>query len=237
MKPILEITNPDEFLDLDYRLLAEGRVDVTEKDFRHIFGLCDGFWMHNGDPTMPHAELISGKHSNGYINCGKPLSYPRVCELMAYQTARVVRSFYDGPIDWVIGSDHASATLTFALASIMCARHEFTEKGPNDTQVWKRHTIEDGQTILQCEELMTTSKTTLAVRKGIREGNPNPVTFAPVIAVMAHRSNATAVEDTSVVFAYHFDIEVWGPDDCPLCKGGSEALRPKGNWARLTGKA
>lgn len=236
MKGILETTTPKDLLNLDWRALVEGGVDVTEQEFRYIFGLLDALWTHNGDPKMPHAELVSKRHSNGYVNCSEPFSYPSVTNLMAHQIARVIRSSYDGKIDWVVGSAHASATFSFAVASILGARHEFTEKTPQDDQVWKRHKIKEGEVVLQCEDLMTTSKTTLAVRNGIIEGNPDPVTFAPIIGVLVHRSSLKEVNGTPIVYAYHLDIATWGPEECPLCKEGSEVLRPKEHWARLTGK-
>ena len=29
-------------------------------------------------------------------------------------------------------------------------------------------------------------------------------------------------------------MPMWVPEECPLCQAGSEAIRPKGNWDRLT---
>ncbi len=90
---------------------------------------------------------------------------------------------------------------------------------------------------MQVEELMTTSDTFWRVRNGIRAGNGSQVTFAPVAGVLIHRSDVWQIEDTKIVPFVHYDIKVWEPSECPLCKAGSKRLRPKKNWAELTGKA
>lgn len=90
---------------------------------------------------------------------------------------------------------------------------------------------------MQVEELMTTSDTFTRVRNGVRTGNGSPVTFAPVAGVLIHRSGVWEIEDTKIVPFAHYDISVWEPTKCPLCKAGSKRIRPKQNWAELTGKA
>jgi orotate phosphoribosyltransferase len=155
---------------------------------------------------------------------------------LASQLVRKLRKQYDGPVDWVIGSDHAGATLSFAVAAQLMAQHDFTEKGEGKTQVWKRLSIQSGEIVLQVEELITTTGTLQAVREGIRAGNPHPVSFAPLSLVLVHRSNIYEFEGTPIVYVEHYDINSWAPEECPLCAGGSERLRPKQNWAKLTGK-
>jgi hypothetical protein len=84
---------------------------------------------------------------------------------------------------------------------------------------------------------MTTAGTLMAVREGIRRGNPSPVKFASVVGVLVHRSDVYEIEGAPVVYLAHYDIKVWDPSDCPLCAAGSKRFRPKQNWAKLTGKA
>ena len=67
--------------------------------------------------------------------------------------------------------------------------------------------------------------------------NPNPVNFVPFLPVLIHRpapGEGDMVDDSQVIYAAHYDIWAADPADCPLCKQGSERLRPKGaNWDRL----
>jgi len=211
-------------------------IEITQEEFVAIFQMCDAFWMHSGDPKDPHAELTSGLCSNGFIDCLRALSYTGICQGMASQLVDRLYRRYNGHIGWVVGSDHAGAAFSKDVANVLGARHDFTEKGPDKTQLWKRLVIPEGEVVLQIEELMTTSGTTMAVRNGIREGNPNPVTFAPVVAVLVHRSDVQEIEGSPVVYPFHFDIWTAKPEDCPLCAAGSKRLRPKANWAELTGR-
>jgi orotate phosphoribosyltransferase len=214
-----------------------GGREMTSAEFAHIARLLNAFWMHDGNPESPHALLTKGKHSNGFINCGIPLSYANLCAIMAGELLKRIRKMYTGPIDWVVGSDHAGAALACNIAGLIegPTRFDFCEKGAGGTQLWKRHQIAENARVLHVEELMTTAGTASTVRRGIREGNEAPVLFIPLVAVLVHRSIEVEVESHPVIHAFHFDIENWAPEDCPLCKQGSEAIRPKGNWERLVG--
>lgn len=196
----------------------------------------EAFWMHSGDPNAPHAELTTGKCSDGFIDTLRALKDSVCCFASAYGLARVIRQTYTGPIDWVIGSDHAGAVFSQNVALHLGADHDFTEKGPEKTQLWKRFKIDESRVVIQVEELMTTASTFQAVRKGVREGNGDPVLFAPVAGVLVHRSSVEQIEDTRVIAFAHYDITVWEPAQCPLCAKGSKRLRPKTNWKELTGK-
>ena len=212
--------------------------DLNTDEFRHILETCDALWLHSGDLKAPHAELTSGDCSTGFVDTLRALTYPNLCEIMALQLVNKIPDMYNEPIDWVVGSDHASATLSFAVASLFNARHDFTEKGPNKTQIWKRFTIEPGEIVLQVEELVTTTHTMEAVRDGIRKGNSHPVEFAPFVLTLVHRADVYKFENTPIIYVAHFDIQTWKQSECPLCAQGSERVRPKSkeNWARLTGK-
>lgn len=216
---------------------------MSEAGVTHILELCEALWLHSGDPKDPHAELTYGKCSNGFVDTLRALRYTNVCDILAYHMAHAIEAKLDEMdykvgIEWVVGSDHAGAVFSHDVARCFMAQHDFTEKGGPDgkQQLWKRFAIQPDESVLQVEELMTTSGTLMAVRKGIRDGNPNPVTFVPVVGVLVHRSGVYEFEGAPVVYLAHYDISVWEPKDCPLCAAGSKRLRPKQNWAELTGR-
>lgn len=196
----------------------------------------DSLWLHSGREADPHAELTSGKHSDGFVDTLRAISYPGICQVFAGMLVYRLREMYTGPIDWVVGSDHAAADISHSVAIMLGARHDFAEKGPDKTQVWKRFAIGPDEVVLQVEDLITTSGTFMAVRQGVRLGNEQPIQFAPYVLAVVHRSEVLDIEGSPILYLAHYDIEVWDPGKCPLCAKGSKALRPKQNWHELTGR-
>lgn len=226
--------------DENFRL--GGKSDMTEAEFRHLFAICGGLWIHNGDYKMPHAELTSGNCSDGFVDALKALSYTNICDIIALLSVRKLRQEWPClKVDWVVSSDHAGAAFGHSVSRLLNARFDFTEKGPpgSEKQEWKRFTIQPGEVVLQVEELVTTTKTLTKVREGIQEGNKQPVTYAPVVFTLIHRSDVYKFGEGPIAFYKHLDINIWHPNECPLCKNGSKRLRPKApqeNWLRLTGQ-
>lgn len=210
---------------------------VTDREVTHFLKLTDSFWHHSGKPEHPHVQLTSGLHSDGFVNTLKMLSYTNLCEILGYAMFRKLyrHSHRLREVEWVIGSDHAGAAFSHSVATFLKARHDFTEKGPDDTQIWKRFPIAPEEPVLQVEELVTTTKTLRKVREGIRAGNAEPVTFVPLVATLVHRSTEYQFEDAPIVFLVHYNITNWTPQECPLCQQGSECLKPKikESWAQL----
>lgn len=211
--------------------------DMTKEEFEHIFKVTDAFWLHSGNPKDPHAELTAGKCSNGFIDVLRVLRYTNICEIMAEMLVRkLLEHIPNANPDWVVGSDHAAADLSHSVAVMLNAQHDFPEKGPGKTQAWKRFKVKSNEIVLQVEELMTTAKTVLDVRNGIRAYHNYSINFVPVILVLAHRSDIYKVENSEVVYFMHYDINSWEPKDCPLCKAGSKRVHPKANWEELTSR-
>ena len=248
--PILgDIKNID-----DLRKLASHsyvlREDLPESEILKWFEIADAYWYHDGDPKNPHAELASGFCSNGYFSCPKLLKMPNINSILAGQLANQLIRFgvLEDGAQWVVGSSYSAITFSYEVAKGLGLYHGYTQKDPKDSkkQVWKKFEIPEGATVLQVEELITTSNTFKAVRQAIREGNKNHVNFLPVIGTLVHRppeKRACYVFDDegekveAVVIAL-VEKEIWAvdPSECPLCKAGSERYKPKENWSKLTKK-
>lgn len=214
--------------------------DLTSEEITNLFTLANALWQYEPDSGKPHAILTSGLHSDGFIDTLELLTYTPVCDLFARALVAQIRETYDGPIDWVIGSDHAGADISQSVARVLKARHAFTEKAKDangaEMQIWKRHTIEPDEVVLQIEELITTMTTLVRVRDGIKAGNRHPVRYAPIVGVVVNRSPHRAFESAPVIDLVSYTFTAYQPSECPLCKAGSEAIeKPKLNWKRLTG--
>ncbi len=224
-----------------------GENPLTEDEMLALFRAHDAVWLHDGDSEKPHAELTSGKCSNGYFNCSKILCFPSFAEILAWHLVYKLREqgIKPGTIDWVIGSPYAAITLSYKVAELLGAVHGFPEKDstvvPTDPKgkrmLWKRWQIPKGARVLQVEELVTTSGTFKAVRRSIEEGNPEPVEFLPIIGALVHRPPKLPADYGDLKVSALIERKVWAvdPSECPLCEAGSRRVKPKTHWTELTG--
>lgn len=217
--------------------------DLPEGEILKFFRLCDAFWLHDGDPSKPHAELTSGKCSNGFIDCLRVLQYRNLSQILAEQLARKVRQFTRRTIHVTIGSPMAGIYFADDLGEALNAPIRlFAEKDPKNPgkMTWNRIKLRHEYGVLQVEELTTTSKTLNEVFYAVNEGNGGEwVNWLPYVAILVHRPPKLPVThygDRQVIALIEKEIWAVEPENCPLCKAGSKRLRPKQNWAELTGK-
>jgi orotate phosphoribosyltransferase len=221
----------------------ECRRGLTPIEIEMIFKACDAFWRHPGkrNPQAPHVILTSDKHSNLYINCPLVLQRSNLCQIVAQQLVYLLQLRYDGPIDWVTGSDSSALGISKDVANLLGAKWHPMQKGPDETktQIWEKAVIECEEWVLHIEELLTTSITTQAVRDGIKKGNPNQVNFVPFIPIVVHRPDKGVPEKIDgskpIWLLYYDDAYVVDPEEeeCEFCKNGSQALSGKDHWDQL----
>ncbi|EKE20242.1 MAG: hypothetical protein ACD_8C00034G0006 [uncultured bacterium] len=217
---------------------------LSNEEFDYIFETCpQAFWLRdNSNPLNPHTALTAGGCSNGFVNTLQVLSYANLCYILAYHMAVRVRQVWPGPVDWVVGSDHAGAVFSQNVALFFPgARHDFTTKVPKsgdiaERQIWNRFTIGKEEWVLRIEELMTTGTTNDRVVAGIGEFHTEyPINYIPVIGICVNRSGMVEYKDSVLVSNRDYDITSYSrPEVCQWCKDGSPRIEnPKQNWGKL----
>ena len=202
------------------------------------FGKCSAMWTYQGQEGEPHALLAKGGHSDGYFNVNVVTQFPSFCNDFAWRISK--KLLEEGTIDAVVSSSYAAIPFGHAVAKELEAVFVFTEKQGKE-QVWAgRFELPKGTRVLQVEELITTMGTTESVRQAVQKDNPNPVEFVEIdgkvaVATIVHRPAELPIEysDYKVVALMEREVHNWLPEECPLCKDGSEALKPKPNWAEF----
>ncbi len=230
----------DELLALDpAKFYAK---NLREEEIIHCFELCDAAWQHSGNPKDPHAVLTSNLCSNGFYDSLRVLRYIVLSEIMAVQLAKKIRAVIgDQKVDWVIGSPMAGITFSHDVAKALGATISmFVEKDPNNPgkMLWNRMAIPEGATVLQIEELTTTSKTLNAVQEAVNLGNPYPVNWLPYVGILVHRPPklVSCYGEREVISLINKEVWAVPQSACTLCRQGSEKVKPKTNWDKLTGK-
>lgn len=220
---------------------------LSEAEILDWFAACDAGWMYQypADSARAHAKLTSGKCSDGFFDCQRVLQHPNLAEILGLQLAKKLLKAIEEKVEYIIGSPYAAIVFSHEVAKgLLYTSHGFCEKDPADPTgekfIWRRIMLPKGTYILQVEELITTSKTTLKVRRAVREGNSEEVVFLPIVGALVHRPPQLPVqyeEGIQVVALVEKKVQAWEPQDCPLCQAGSKPVRPKTHWAELTGQA
>jgi hypothetical protein len=224
-------------------------IALNDQLIEHLLTVAGALWRHEHDGLTdeelrvlkhlkPHAGLSAGGCSTGYLDSVKALKYTPLQMLIAQEHVRRIRTVYKGPIHWVVGSDHAAATYSSFVALCLEAKHDFTEKalvGDQERQLWRRHSIAEGEVVLQCEELSTTGSTPKRVARGVQESCDFPVNWAPLYAFAINRIGSSEYLGKPIVSVSTFNMQTWAsPDVCPLCNSGSKRIgKPKLEWQKL----
>lgn len=197
-------------------------------------------WIHDQNPRRPHALLTSGNHSNGFFNASLVTVDTSVlihgCQTLLSQLGGEMHD-NDQPLpEMVVGSALGAITIAYELARTLSVMTGFTEKIGDDDEGnrimnLKRVPLEPGTTVLCCEDVLTTGTTTLGTFKAIEDMGGS---LLPYLLVLVNRSGKTELAGRKILSLIEEEMPIWKPDECPLCAQGSEAIRPKGNWDKLT---
>lgn len=194
------------------------------------------FWVHDDNPKRPHALLTSGKHSNGFFNGSKVIVDPQLLRrsLLSILWCDEGPKHLSHRPKYVVGSALGAINIAHTMAEILGTKSCFTEPNVIDGvkhMELKRFSISPKSDVLVVEDVLTTGGTTLKTIKALEDKG---VFVLPSILVLVNRSGMVRLGDRKIFSLIDHHMPIWEPDECPLCKAGSEAVRPKDNWDRLT---
>jgi len=221
----------------EIRKITDAGIGYEQENYIEIFELCGAIWTYRG--KGPHALLTSGKHSDGYIDVSQVLKFTNLRDILAQRMVEEVLLPVTSSkieIDYVVSSSMAAITAGDGVATYLGATFIYCEK-VSGVQKLKRFDIPSGAKVLQVEELITTMKTTRQVTNAILKSSKD-VEFVRdrdgriVVLTLVHRPEKLPVKypDYRILPLIELEIHNWDSKDCPLCKAGSRALKPKPNW-------
>lgn len=207
----------------------------TETEWIEEFKRLGAYWRHDGNPKRPHALLTSGNHSNGFFNATKVTEQPRILDMACSDLLENLHFSKHMIPHKVIGSAMGAITIAHEFGRQLGIRAGFTE--PVEDPYYgkqmklKRFNLARSERVLVVEDVLTTGATT---EKTITEIKSHDACIYPMICVLVNRSGKRSLGVKRVVSLINRHMPIWAPEECPLCKDGSEAVRPKDNWDRLT---
>ena len=197
-------------------------------------------WVHDGNLEHPHALLASNKHSNGYFESELVVEDQELLTIAAvdlFLLFRLFRGEFRHLPQIVVGPQTGATKLAEHLAHVAGARWASPTKGEHQGREVMVFTDEERAAIhrtnvLICDDVLTTG--------GSVERTAEAVEYAdgvvlPFVLTLVNRSGAVEVDGRKILSLINYEMPMWEPDECPLCKAGSKAVRPdKDNWDELT---
>ena len=185
-----------------------------------------------------HFELSSGLHSGMYVQCAQVLQYPRFAEKLG---AALAALFANAGIEAVvspamggliIGQEvaralpEASSNLAVAGGGVPAM---FVERDGSGTMVMRRgFTLRTDQRVLVVEDVWTTGGSTQEAIQVVQEAGGRVVAAAALI----DRSGGKIDFPVKAQALLDLPIASYEPEDCPLCREGSAAIKPGSRFVR-----
>ena len=181
-----------------------------------------------------HFELSSGLHSGTYVQCALVLQYPRFAERLGQALAAL---FSDARIDAVVSPALGGLIIGQEVARALPPPRDtiggvpamFVERDASGTMTMRRgFTLQPDQHVLVIEDVWTTGGSTQETIHVVEEAGGRVVAAGALI----DRSGGEiefSVESNALI---ELKIVSYEPEDCPLCRQGSAAVKPGSRFVR-----
>ncbi len=181
-----------------------------------------------------HFKLSSGNHSKYYLQSAKVLEDPKTAKLLAEALAKEIEK--SGlEIDTVCAPALGGLIAGFALATALDKRSIFAERVDGKMTIRRGFEIKPGEKVLICEDIITTGGSAMEAARVVEELGGEVVGFAALAnRGFCHREgsdidskpNCRLPKEKPFFALADFTFEMYTPDECPMCKEGSVAIKP-----------
>ena len=181
-----------------------------------------------------HFKLSSGNHSKFYLQSAKVLEDPKTANLLATALAEQIQA--SGlEIDTVCAPALGGLIAGYALAQALDCRYIFAERVNGEMSIRRGFEVAKGERVLMCEDIITTGGSAMEAASAIEALGGKIVGVAALAnRGFCKREHSDMVTQPSCKLPQNipffaladFTFEIYSPDNCPLCKDGSEAIKP-----------
>jgi orotate phosphoribosyltransferase len=181
-----------------------------------------------------HFKLSSGNHSEYYLQSAKVLEDPKTATLLAQELAKQIKA--SGlKIDTVCAPALGGLIAGYALAQALDVRYIFAERVEKVMSIRRGFEVAKGEKVLICEDIITTGGSAMEAGAVVESLGGEIVGFAALAnrgfcersdSDVTRKANCKLPENTPFFALEDFTFEMYSPDECPLCKDGSEAIKP-----------
>ena len=174
-----------------------------------------------------HFLLSSGLHSDKYVQCAQVLQYPDAAEKLAKELAsELIQQFKNlnlkFKISTVVSPAMGGVIIGQEMGRALGVRAIFTEREQSLMTFRRGFKVEKGEKIIIVEDVITTGKSTKEVADLLKSLGAEIVCAVSLI----DRTGGKADLPLPAVSLLKLDIKTYQPQDCPLCKEGTTAIKP-----------
>jgi orotate phosphoribosyltransferase len=166
-----------------------------------------------------HFRLTSGLHSDVYLQSALVLQYPEHAAALGAALAVPFRA--DG-VQTVLAPAIGGILVAHEVARALGVRALFTEREGGVMRLRRGFALAAGERCLVVEDVITTGGSTREVVRCVEEHGGAVVGVGSLID-RSGGAAAFAVKRTALATV---SATTWSPEDCPLCKTGSQAVKP-----------
>lgn len=187
-----------------------------------------------------HFELSSGLHSGTYVQCALVLQYPRFAERLGQALASM---FVGAEIAAVVSPALGGLIIGQEVARALPESESsgthgvlgggvpalFVERDGSGTMVMRRgFSLREDQRVLVVEDVWTTGGSTQEAIRVVQQAGGRVVAAAALI----DRSGGKIDFPVKAQALLDLAIASYEPEDCPLCREGSLAIKPGSRFVR-----
>ena len=181
-----------------------------------------------------HFLLSSGNHSQFYLQSAKILEDPALAGKLANELFSVIKNAgisFESVCSPALGGILAG----YELARASSKRFIFTERVDGQMTLRRGFEVKKGEKFIICEDVITTGGSAVESAKIIESLGGEVVGYAALASrgfckmvggLENPAPNAKLPSDKPFFALGEFGFAMFAPDECPLCKSGSKAIKP-----------